>query len=153
MIKTIRGGCRGRDRMVVGFTTTNAISTYHHWCCEFESRSWRGVLDTSCDKVCHWLVAGQWFSLRTPVSSTNKTDHHDITEILLKVALNTITLKTLRYIYSETCLNWTLSKLKTCLIQTDFTIPYTKYLCNLNLCKPNKFFSPKGVRFRQVLLY
>jgi hypothetical protein len=27
-----------------------------------------------------------------PVSSTNKTNHHDITEILLKVALNTITL-------------------------------------------------------------
>ena len=26
----------------------------------------------------------------TPVSSTNKTDRHDITEILLKVALNTI---------------------------------------------------------------
>jgi len=25
----------------------------------------------------------------TPVSSTNKTDHHDITNILLKVALNT----------------------------------------------------------------
>jgi hypothetical protein len=33
-----------------------------------------------------------WFSLDTPVSSTNKTDHHDITEILFKVALNTITL-------------------------------------------------------------
>ncbi len=32
------------------------------------------------------------FSPGTPVSSTNKTDHHDITEILLKVALNTITL-------------------------------------------------------------
>jgi len=28
----------------------------------------------------------------TPVSSTNKTDRLDITEILLKVALNTITL-------------------------------------------------------------
>jgi len=28
----------------------------------------------------------------TPVSSTNKTDHHDITEILLNVLLNTITL-------------------------------------------------------------
>jgi hypothetical protein len=27
----------------------------------------------------------------TPVSSTNKTDCHDITEILLKVQLNTIT--------------------------------------------------------------
>jgi hypothetical protein len=37
------------------------------------------------------LPAGLWFSLSTPVSSTNKTDHHDITEILLKVALNTIT--------------------------------------------------------------
>jgi hypothetical protein len=28
--------------------------------------------------------------VETPVSSTNKTDRHDITEILLKVALNTI---------------------------------------------------------------
>ena len=28
--------------------------------------------------------------LRTPVSSTNKTDRHDMTEILLKVALNNI---------------------------------------------------------------
>jgi hypothetical protein len=34
-------------------------------------------------------VADQRFS---PVSSTNKMDHNDITEILLKVALNTITL-------------------------------------------------------------
>jgi hypothetical protein len=33
----------------------------------------------------------QWFSPGTPVSSTNKTDRHDIAEILLKVALNTIT--------------------------------------------------------------
>jgi hypothetical protein len=32
-----------------------------------------------------------WFSLCTPVSSTNKTDHHGKTEIMLKVALNTIT--------------------------------------------------------------
>jgi hypothetical protein len=35
-------------------------------------------------------MAGQWFSQSTPVSSTNKTDHHDIPEILLKVGLNTI---------------------------------------------------------------
>jgi hypothetical protein len=28
--------------------------------------------------------------LPVPVSSINKTDHHDIAEILLKVALNTI---------------------------------------------------------------
>jgi hypothetical protein len=45
---------------------------------------------TLCDKVCQWLATGRWFSLGPPVSSTNKTDHHDITEILLKVALKTI---------------------------------------------------------------
>jgi hypothetical protein len=45
---------------------------------------------TLCDKVCQWLDACQWFSPDPPVSSTNKTDRHDITEILLKVALNTI---------------------------------------------------------------
>jgi hypothetical protein len=37
-----------------------------------------------------WLATGQWFSLGPLVSFTNKTEHHDITEILLKVALNTI---------------------------------------------------------------
>jgi hypothetical protein len=31
-----------------------------------------------------------WFSPGAPVSSTNKTDHHGITEILLKVVLNII---------------------------------------------------------------
>jgi hypothetical protein len=46
---------------------------------------------TLCDKVCKWLTAGRWFSPGTPVSSTNKTDCHDITEILLKVVLNTLT--------------------------------------------------------------
>jgi hypothetical protein len=83
----------GHERMVVGFTTTCAISAHHHLSCEFESRSWRGVLDsTLCDKVCQLLETGRWFSQDTPVSSTNKTgtDHHNITEILLKVALNTI---------------------------------------------------------------
>jgi hypothetical protein len=52
---------------------------------EFESRSWQGVLDaTLYDEVC------QWFS---SVSSPNKTACHNITEIVLKVALNTITPK------------------------------------------------------------
>jgi hypothetical protein len=50
----------------------------------------RGVLDTTlCDKVCQWLSTGRRISPRTPVSSTNKTYHPDVTEILLKVALNT----------------------------------------------------------------
>jgi hypothetical protein len=79
---------RGRDHMIVGIITTYAISTFS---CEFKSHSWRGVLDiTLCDIICQWLATGQWFSPGTPVSSTNKTDHYDITEILLKVALNSI---------------------------------------------------------------
>jgi hypothetical protein len=79
--------------MVVGFITIYAFSAYHHSSCEFEPHSWRGVLDTTLrDKVCQWLVAGRWFSLGTPVYSINKTDRHNITEILLKVALNTIAL-------------------------------------------------------------
>ena len=35
-------------------------------------------------------MTGRWFSPGTPVSSTNKSNRHDITEILLKGALNTI---------------------------------------------------------------
>ena len=45
---------------------------------------------TLCNKVCHWLAQGSRFSPGTPVFSINKTDRTDITEILLKVALNTI---------------------------------------------------------------
>jgi len=37
-------------------------------------------------------VIVQWFSPGTVVSSTNKTDHHVIIEILLKVVLSTISL-------------------------------------------------------------
>jgi len=51
-------GHRGHDCMVVGFTTTYAISAYHHQRCKFESSSWQGVLDTT----------------GTPVSSINKTE-------------------------------------------------------------------------------
>ena len=35
-------------------------------------------------------MTGLWFSPGTLISSINKTDDHDIIEILLKVALNTI---------------------------------------------------------------
>ena len=37
-----------------------------------------------------WPATARWFSLGPSVSSTNKTNRHDVTEILLKVALNTI---------------------------------------------------------------
>jgi hypothetical protein len=43
----------GINRMVVGFTSTYAISAYHHKCCEFVSHSWQDALDTTlCDQVC-----------------------------------------------------------------------------------------------------
>ena len=83
---------RGRNCMVVVFTipmqsvpiTTNIVSS---------NLLMQGVLDkTLCDKVCHWLTVGRWFSPGTPVSSTNNTDRHDITVILLKEALSTIIL-------------------------------------------------------------
>jgi hypothetical protein len=37
-----------------------------------------------------FIATCRWFSPGTPVSSTNKTDSHDIAEILLKVTLTTI---------------------------------------------------------------
>ena len=50
----------------------------------------RARCTTLCDKVCQWLATGRLFSPGTSASSINKTDLHDITEILLKVALITI---------------------------------------------------------------
>jgi hypothetical protein len=79
--------------MVVGFKTTYASSAYHHERSEFES---------SAGEVCtiqHYVIS--FVSDLRQVSGflrvlgfphTNKTDRHDIAEILLKVALNTITL-------------------------------------------------------------
>ena len=89
---------RGRDRMVVGFITkyrcNQCISPLKLWV-RIPTR--RDVLDTTlCDEACQWLATGRWFSPGTPVSFTNKTDRHDITEKLLKMALNTINL----YIYT-----------------------------------------------------
>jgi len=46
-------GRRGRDRTVVGFITTYAISVYHHYRCAFEPRPWGGIFDTTLsDEVC-----------------------------------------------------------------------------------------------------
>ena len=75
--------------MVVGFTTTYAISAYHHYSCEFEPRSLQGVLDTTLsDQVCQGHAAGRWFSPGIPVSSTNKTERHDIAEMINTITLN-----------------------------------------------------------------
>jgi hypothetical protein len=45
-------------------------------------------LAAASDKVYQLLAHGRWFSPGTSASSTTKTGRHDISEILLKVALN-----------------------------------------------------------------
>ena len=47
-------------------------------------------LAAASDKVYQLLAYGRWFSPDTPASSTIKTGHHDIAEILLKVVLSAI---------------------------------------------------------------
>jgi hypothetical protein len=75
------------------------------------------------------LRQGQWFSSGTPVSSINKTDSHDIAEILLKVALNATTLKPKK--------------------QTDHTLLQFQ----LHLSIPKTKVGLKEVHFRQFNLY
>ena len=74
-----QGDRSGRDPVVVGLITTYAISAYHHYRCEFATRL------ASCAKfVSDLRQVGRGGS---PVN-----DRYDITEILLKVALNIITI-------------------------------------------------------------
>ena len=47
-------------------------------------------LAAASDKVYQLLARGRWFSPGTPASSTTKTGCHNIAEILLRVALNTM---------------------------------------------------------------
>ena len=54
----------GHDCMVAGLTTLNRA--YHHTRCELHTSE-------------------RWFSPGTPASSINKTDRHDVTEMLYKV--------------------------------------------------------------------
>jgi hypothetical protein len=46
-------------------------------------------LAATSDKDYQLLAQGRWFSPGTTAASTTKNGHHDIAEILLKVALNT----------------------------------------------------------------
>ena len=87
--------------MIEGSSWSYGSWTYYYLCNQCLSplllwvriRLRLGVLDTTlCYKTCQWLAAGRWFSPGTPVSPTNKTDRHDIAEILLNMSLNTITL-------------------------------------------------------------
>jgi hypothetical protein len=59
-----------------GFTPS--FVNYKKGCTRFAAAS---------DKVYQLLALGRWFSSGTTASSTTKTGHHDIAEILLKLAL------------------------------------------------------------------
>ena len=56
--------------------------------CKLQKRCTR--LASVSDKAYQLVAHGRWFSPSTPASSTTKTSRHDIVEILLKVAINTI---------------------------------------------------------------
>jgi len=48
--------------LIIGYIKKKRESwSWSYGSCEFEPHSWRGVLDTFCDKVCQWLVTGRWF--------------------------------------------------------------------------------------------
>ena len=88
-LQVITSGRHGCDRIVVIFTTTLYLCNQRlspdttNLVSSNPVQAW--VHDTTlCDKVYQLHAADLWFSLGTPVSSTNKP------EILLKVALNTI---------------------------------------------------------------
>jgi hypothetical protein len=71
------GSCKSNYHTITTTTAPCRCLTFYLTC-----HKKQGVLDTTlCDIVCQWLVTAQWFSLGTPVSSTNKTDCYDITEI------------------------------------------------------------------------
>ena len=73
-------------------------------------------------KVCQWLATGLWFSPGTQFSSTNKTNHHNIAEISLKVASNTINLPT------KPTQTWSYDLLIfPNLINSDFEFPHSSY--------------------------
>jgi hypothetical protein len=73
--------------MVVGFRTTITISAYQT---DVVSSNPTHVEVYSIQHYVMKFVSDLFF-LGTPVSSTNKTGRHDITDILLKLALDTIT--------------------------------------------------------------
>jgi hypothetical protein len=68
--------------------TFNTIAWVRARLCKLQKGCTR--LAAASDKAYQLLAHGGWFPAGTPVSPTTKTGRHDIAEILLKVALNTI---------------------------------------------------------------
>jgi hypothetical protein len=77
---------RSYDSWIYNYLCNQCLSPLMLWV----RISIRARCTTLCDTVCQWLTTCRWFPPCHTISSTNKTDRHYITEILLKVALNTI---------------------------------------------------------------
>jgi hypothetical protein len=106
----------------------------------------RARCTTLCDKVCQWLATGRWFSQGPPVSSTDKTDHHDLTEILFKVALNTIK-QTNKYMRLE--------NFKKCILQSRFVYLYeefeeTKGVIRIRKSKKNRQHNGQKKKYKRT---
>ena len=73
-------------------------------------------LAAASDEVYQLLAHDQWFTPGTLASSTTKTGRHDIAEILLKVALNTINqIKIKSYLSTTVCVSFWPFRLVNCI--------------------------------------
>jgi hypothetical protein len=100
IITCYRSRCNKIDHLHISdlilklYVFTHIYRSYLSFYCEGPSWSWSygsWIYNYICNQCLSPLTL--WVRiLGITVSSTNKTDRHDITEILLKVALNTITL-------------------------------------------------------------
>jgi hypothetical protein len=71
------------QKLLQNFMTAYCISPLMLWV----QISIRAKCTTLCDKVCHWLVTGQWFSPGPPVSSTNNFHFRSIRSYIFSVII------------------------------------------------------------------
>jgi hypothetical protein len=88
-------------------------------------------LAAASDKVYQLLAHGRWFSPGTLASSTTKTGRHDISEMLLKVALNTKNQINSKWMFSVIlCLVYA------CIVLFVMSVIYWKFPKKVRFIKP-----------------
>ena len=129
--------------MVVWFTTTYAISAYHHGCCEFESRSGRGAQ--------HYVIKNN----RTPQylldlipNSEGSRHNHNTRQINNMLEINTRTNQYADYFLPSTIKLW--NNLPLTLRKTESLSIFKKNLKNQNAKVPTYYYYI-GSRIEQIL--